>query len=150
MNLKEYMIEARKTRASLESEVKDAIHMLMGLQTELGELTDNFKRTYAYNADFDYVNLKEELGDMHWYWTGLCDIFELDQEDVLDANINKLRVRYPNKFNETNAVVRNLDKEKIAFTSDLEWTGDPFEEEHGYDYASDDLAFDVAREKERF
>jgi NTP pyrophosphatase (non-canonical NTP hydrolase) len=46
----------------------DRIHAKIGLITELGEFLDPIKRHIFYGADLDPVNLKEEIGDMLWYW----------------------------------------------------------------------------------
>ena len=43
---------------------------------------------------------------------GITQYFELDFYKILDNNINKLRVRYPEKFTEENALNRNLKKER--------------------------------------
>lgn len=42
----------------------------------------------------------------------VADIFEIDFFQSLTNNINKLKVRYPEKFNEKDALERNLEEER--------------------------------------
>lgn len=44
---------------------------------------------------------------------GIADYFELDFMQILTNNINKLKVRYPDKFDTDKAINRNLDRERI-------------------------------------
>ena len=44
------------------------------------------------------LTLVNELGDVMWYVTYLLDTLELEMDDVLEANIAKLRARYPDGF----------------------------------------------------
>ena len=69
MTLKEYQTHTTRTNAPLENSYRDmtALHMLMGMMTEVGELTDQFKKNLAYGKDIDWVNVKEEIGDLMWY-----------------------------------------------------------------------------------
>lgn len=41
----------------------------------------------------------------------ICDKYAIDYNEVLDANIAKLKVRYPNKFTTEDALNRNLTEE---------------------------------------
>ena len=145
MNLKEYMAEARKTRVNLGSQLNDLLHMQLGLVDEVGELAKNVKKHFAYGADLDVANVKEELGDMFWFMIGICDLLNIDPDTLLYINIAKLRKRYPNKFNRADALARNIDAERevlqASFETDLEFTDD-------YDYVQDDFNFDAAREVE--
>lgn len=42
----------------------------------------------------------------------LCDTFEFDVNNIMYKNIEKLKVRYPDKFDKDQAVNRDLEKEK--------------------------------------
>ena len=86
----------------------------MGMQTEIGELVDVYKREIFYNKPIDEVNIIEEISDCAWYIALLCDHLDIDFEQILQININKLRKRYPDKFDETKAVERDLDAEKLT------------------------------------
>lgn len=46
------------------------------------------------------------------YAMEIASVFELNFEDILEKNINKLRVRYPEKFDAEKAINRNLEEER--------------------------------------
>ena len=39
--------------------------------------------------------MKRELGDIMWYWVNACRALDLDPNDVIAENVNKLESRYP-------------------------------------------------------
>jgi NTP pyrophosphatase (non-canonical NTP hydrolase) len=88
------------------------LHAAMGCCTESGELMDAVKKHILYGKPIDDVNLQEEAGDMFWYCALLADAVGFSFEDTFEKNIAKLQARYPNRFNEKDALVRNLDKER--------------------------------------
>lgn len=88
------------------------MHCAIGVATESGELMDQFKRHIYYGKPLDVVNIKEELGDKMWYIMNLCRLLDLNLEEIMDININKLRVRFPDKFTNEAALNRNLDAER--------------------------------------
>lgn len=88
------------------------LHAAIGLTTESGELIDALKKHIFYGKPLDTVNLKEELGDLLWYVAIAMDALKLDPSDVMLTNVNKLRTRYPEKFNSEQAVNRNLEAER--------------------------------------
>ncbi len=88
------------------------LHAAMGISTESGELMDAFKRKIFYGKDLDVVNVKEEIGDLMWYVAILLRELDLDFEELLQINIDKLKARYPEKFTEERALNRDLDKER--------------------------------------
>ena len=81
---------------------------------------DQLKKHIVYGKELDLVNLAEECGDVFWY-LALCistlaelmgrDPAELEQS-IKQINIAKLKARYPEKFTETDAVIRNLTAER--------------------------------------
>ena len=38
---------------------------------------------------------KRELGDIIWYWVNACRALNIDPNDVIAENVNKLESRYP-------------------------------------------------------
>ncbi len=87
-------------------------HASMGLTTEAAEFTDALKKTIFYGKTLDKVNLKEELGDIFYYMAMACNVLEIDFEEVMQTNIDKLSARYPDKFTEELAENRNLNTER--------------------------------------
>jgi NTP pyrophosphatase (non-canonical NTP hydrolase) len=90
----------------------DDLHMVLGMQTEAAEIADVYKKTIAYRKPLDFVNIKEEIGDLMWYVANLCNMNGWDLREILDTNIAKLEARYPEKFTEEQAINRNLVAER--------------------------------------
>ncbi len=71
---------------------------ILGLCGETGETADLVKKWAYHSHDLDLVKIKKELGDIQFY-VALCSsaIDEL-LEDVAQANVDKLSVRYNSGF----------------------------------------------------
>jgi len=83
-------------------------HVITGIVTEGGELSDLMKKLKFYDAKIPRINFLDELGDLLWYLTAAMNCLEVRLEDLIHVNQIKLRKRYPTGFNVTNAV--NKDK----------------------------------------
>lgn len=86
------------------------IHALLGMCSESGEFADSLKKHIIYNQPLDFLNLKEEVGDKLWYLSLACTYLRITLEEVMQSNIDKLKLRYPEKFTEEHATKR-LDKQ---------------------------------------
>ena len=84
----------------------------MGMQTETAEFTDALKKSLFYGKTLDTVNLKEELGDLLWYVSIAMDELGTTYEAEMQRVINKLKLRYPEKFTEEDATNRDLVAER--------------------------------------
>ena len=70
----------------------------MGLTAEGGEFTEIVKKIVFQGKPLDEDNIfhmKRELGDIMWYWMQACMALNLDPNDVIAENVNKLKARYP-------------------------------------------------------
>jgi NTP pyrophosphatase (non-canonical NTP hydrolase) len=112
MEINKYQQEAARTCAKIDGAILDDLHMVLGMQTEAAEIADVYKKTIAYKKPLDFVNIKEELGDIMWYIANLCNMNGWDLRDIMQTNIDKLKTRYPEKFTEKEALNRNLKKER--------------------------------------
>jgi hypothetical protein len=88
------------------------IHAAMGMATEAAELIDMLKKHIYYGKKLDMVNAVEEVGDQMWYIGLAIDIMKTTMNDIMTKNINKLQIRYPEKFTSYNAINRDLDAER--------------------------------------
>jgi NTP pyrophosphatase (non-canonical NTP hydrolase) len=88
------------------------LHAAIGCVTESGEMIDAIKKAMFYGKNLDVVNIKEEAGDILWYLAILFDALDTNFETEMKRVIQKLQVRFPEKFTEENAEVRDLDKER--------------------------------------
>lgn len=109
---------------TLSPDKTNMLHMLVGLTGEAaGELSDAIKKHVMYDQPLDTVmcketgatieqTIKEELGDIAFYFQGLLTQFGLSLEDVQAANKAKLRKRYEKGYSDQAAKER-LDKKQI-------------------------------------
>lgn len=88
---------------------EDLMHAALGLSGEAGEFADCIKRWLVYGSSLDRVNAAEEIGDILWYCALACESLDIKMEDVARCNIEKLKIRYPDKYHDTLAAKR-LDK----------------------------------------
>ena len=88
------------------------VHAAMGMQTETAEFTDALKKSLFYGKVLDVTNLKEELGDLLWYVAIAMDELGTDFDAEAERVINKLKVRYPEKFTKDAAENRDLNAER--------------------------------------
>ncbi len=112
MEIREYQEAAARTLADLNNPLLNDLHMVTGMVTESAEIADAYKKHFAYGKELDLVNVKEELGDLLWYIVGLCTMHNWDPKDIMANNIAKLRARYPEKFNQEQALNRDLNAER--------------------------------------
>lgn len=115
-----YLEESAKTEnqdwaaiaARLNNEqVVQLLHGAMGLNTESGEIMDTLKKNLIYGSELNITNLKEEIGDIAWYFALICRALGMTIEEVFEKNIAKLAKRYPNKFSKEAAENRNVVNE---------------------------------------
>lgn len=112
-----YIEDAKRTESlpnieGLSEKQIRLIHAQMGMQTESSEFTDAIKKHIFYGKKLDEVNLREEIGDMLWYIAIALDCLGSDFETEMKINIDKLKARYPEKFSEEKAEIRDLKKER--------------------------------------
>lgn len=97
--------------------LNDLAHGAMGVCTEGGELLDVVKRHEFYGKPVDWVNIREEMGDVLWYLALLARASGTTLNEVAAANIRKLEARYPDKFTTEAALHRDLTAERAALES---------------------------------
>ena len=76
------------------------INAALGLAGEAGEISDLVKKEFFHGHDCDAPKLKEELGDLLWYVALACYALNCEMGDLMEANIAKLKRRYPEGFSE--------------------------------------------------
>ena len=70
----------------------------IGLAAEGGEFAELPKKIVFQGKPCDedtIFHMKRELGDIMWYWVNACRALNLDPNDVIEENVNKLKSRYP-------------------------------------------------------
>ena len=81
------------------------LHALHGMVGEIGEIHSIYQKAYQ-GHDLDIDEMKKELGDLLWFIAEYCTILGWELEDIMQMNIDKLKKRYPNGFDEELSVNR--------------------------------------------
>ena len=106
MTINEYQTLAMRTVNPELDKDQMLINSVMGLCGESGEAIDIVKKWYAHGHELDREHLKKELGDIAWYLAEAATALDLKLEDILEANIDKLKRRYPEGFETEKSVNR--------------------------------------------
>ena len=106
MTVNEYQKFAMSTLNPALNREDVLINGVMGLCGESGEAIDIVKKWLAQGHELDREKLAKELGDIAWYLAETATALELNLEDILEANIEKLRKRYPEGFDSQRSIHR--------------------------------------------
>ena len=106
MTINEYQELAMRTVNPELDKNQMLINSVMGLCGESGEAIDVVKKWYAHGHELDREHLKKELGDIAWYLAEAATALDLEFEDILEANIDKLKKRYPEGFETEKSINR--------------------------------------------
>ena len=106
MTINEYQNLAMKTLNTELSKKDVLINSVMGLCGESGEAIDIVKKWYAHGHEFDKEHFAKELGDIAWYLAEAAYAIDMDLEEILKRNIEKLKKRYPEGFDTEKSIER--------------------------------------------
>ena len=70
------------------------------------DVIDIVKKWLAQGHELDKERLSKELGDIAWYLAEAATALDLSLEQILQANIDKLKKRYPDGFDSKRSIVR--------------------------------------------
>ncbi len=106
MQVNEYQ-ELAMTTLNPELNKRDVlINSVMGLCGESGEAIDIVKKWMAQGHELDKAHLAEELGDIAWYLAEAATVLDIPLEEIFQANIDKLKKRYPEGFEAKRSLAR--------------------------------------------
>ena len=106
MTLHEYQRLARRTQNRELTGFARKMHALHGMAGEVGEIHGIFQKQYqGHNVVRDA--LIDEMGDLMWFIAELSDVIGITLEEVCKRNIEKLKKRYPEGFDEDRSVHRD-------------------------------------------
>lgn len=101
MNFNEYQEKAKSFAVYPDNNSKnerEIAYTMLGLMGETGEVAEKIKK--MIRGDTAYQDMEKmqdmltlEIGDILWYLTNLCTVFDIDLDDVAIANITKLTSR---------------------------------------------------------
>lgn len=81
----------------------------MGLAGEAGEVVDLLKKWVHHQHPItqdELDKLVKELGDVQHYANGIATMFKISMNDVVVANVEKLKKRYPEGFSPEKSINR--------------------------------------------
>lgn len=90
------------------------LDLVLDLIVDSGELLDMYKKKAFYNKPISKIILKAVVESIVETLETIAVNLSLDTNALKAKNINKLMIRFPNKFTEHDANNRNLDKEYEA------------------------------------
>lgn len=108
MKVNEYQRLAMTTLNPQLNKKEILINSVMGLCGESGEAIDIVKKWLAQGHELDKEHLAKELGDIAWYLAEAATALDLSLEEIFQANIEKLKKRYPEGFE----IQRSTHREK--------------------------------------
>ena len=106
MTVNDYQKLAMTTLNRSLSQKEILVNAVMGLCGESGEATDIVKKHLFQGHDLDKEKLAKELGDIAWYLAEAATALDMNLEDIFKANIEKLKLRYPEGFDAKRSIHR--------------------------------------------
>ena len=85
-----YMDFTRKTARYPKRREKE--YLMLGLMNEAGEVGGAFKKEIRDHVDNTDLII-DEMGDVLWYLTRLCDVYNIKVSELMMNNIDKLMSR---------------------------------------------------------
>lgn len=106
MTLNEYQVEAVRTANPADDFIRSVTVLALGVAGEAGEVADHVKKFAGHGHPLDHERLLKELGDVPWYVAVLARQLGCDLDAVAQANVAKLRARYPDGFSSERSINR--------------------------------------------
>ena len=97
-NSEDFVEHVRKLHNTTNVNIPLLLTSGIGLASEGGEFNEIVKKIFFQGKPLDEDNIfhmKRELGDIMWYWMNACRALNLDPNEVIAENVNKLEKRYP-------------------------------------------------------
>lgn len=114
MNLSEYLSLAKRTRnfthSTLRKDKAELINWCFGLAGEVGEFINLVKKNIFHCHAVTREMYIDELGDILYYFIAILDTLDLDLEEIMKYNIDKLNERFPNGFSSEASINRKENK----------------------------------------
>lgn len=105
ITMNEYQKLAARTINHENSPAEMEMHALHGMCGEIGELHSLYQKMYQ-GHQFDKEHAMKELGDLLWFMAEYCTACGFALEEVAKANLEKLKARYPEGFEEDKSLHR--------------------------------------------
>ena len=102
----EYQKLASRTIPKDFSPFQSEHHALHGMVGEIGELHSIYQKIYQGHREGISEHAKKELGDLMWFVAEYCTAMKWELDEIMQMNIDKLKARYPDGFEEERSLHR--------------------------------------------
>ena len=97
MTLEDYEKQALTTVIKTDSEFRDLLHWVLGINGEAGEIAEKVKKIIrdknAVVSEADKQELAKEVGDVLWYLAVFAHHLGVPLETIAQQNLDKLQSR---------------------------------------------------------
>jgi NTP pyrophosphatase (non-canonical NTP hydrolase) len=97
MTLEEYQNKALTTVIKTDSEFRDLLHWVLGINGEAGEIAEKVKKIIrdknAVVSEEDKAELAKEVGDVLWYLAVFAHHLGVPLDEIAQQNLDKLQSR---------------------------------------------------------
>ncbi len=97
MTLDEYQKQALTTVIATDSEFRDMLHWVLGINGEAGEIAEKVKKIIRDKggqvSEQDKLDMAKEVGDVLWYLAVFAHHLGLPLETIAQQNLDKLQSR---------------------------------------------------------
>lgn len=107
MDFSTYQTLARRTQNPVLTPDEKLLHALCGLASEVGEVMSIHQHSVQDGTRINREELANEISDCLWFLAELCDRHGLDLDNIARLNIEKLKKRYPDGFDEERSIHRH-------------------------------------------
>jgi NTP pyrophosphatase (non-canonical NTP hydrolase) len=98
MHLDEYQVAAARTLNPALDTDRRLMDAAAGLAEEAGEVLGQVRKAVYVGHPLDRERVVKELGDALWCLAAVATTLDVRLEEVAEANVAKLRARYPEGF----------------------------------------------------
>ena len=102
ITLKEYQEFCKLTAKKFDVPEHEIFSWGLGISGEAGDVAGCIKKTFFHKND-QKQGIRENVGDVMWYASMICNYFGWNLQDILEENLAKLKARYPQGFTEKDA-----------------------------------------------
>ncbi len=106
MDARAYQKEVTRTMNLGQAHKHALTNYALGLCGEAGEAGELVKKHVFHGHELDRVKVTKELGDVLWYAAALAEEAGISLGVVMEANVQKLKERYPEGFKSADSIAR--------------------------------------------
>jgi NTP pyrophosphatase (non-canonical NTP hydrolase) len=119
MDFKKYQEGTTRTfkpHRELTAHEAEILDWSTGLTGEVGEVAELIKHNIFHNETIDKMKLSKEIGDVLWYVSALCKVYDIPMEACAELNLAKLEHRHGSAFSFDKSANRHAQEEKFTDT----------------------------------